>query len=223
MSKHFIYLTVNNINGKKYVGRCSDRWKWYNGYLGSGVLLKQAIKKYGKDNFSRSTLQELDCDLKEAIDTEALWIKRLNAVDSEEYYNMSYNSGGFGKGSKHSKISKEKISVSVKKGLSRLTREHYANRVNSGTDREPHNKNIKFEKGSKEWEKTYGKRKRRSKKHTSQDDADMARKQWKAWIASGEVSLRKFLQFHDVSRTQMEKYLKNNFIFEKTIRKKYNK
>lgn len=44
----FIYKTTNTINGKSYIGLCSSAKRFEN-YLGSGVLLKQAIKKYGAD------------------------------------------------------------------------------------------------------------------------------------------------------------------------------
>jgi len=42
-----IYKTTNLINGKYYIGK--DK---YNNpsYLGSGFILYQAIKKYGKEN-----------------------------------------------------------------------------------------------------------------------------------------------------------------------------
>jgi len=56
-SKYYlIYETVNNVNGKIYRGAHStDRVD--DGYLGSGDLLKKAIKKYGKDSFTRKVLK----------------------------------------------------------------------------------------------------------------------------------------------------------------------
>ena len=45
-----IYETTNLINGKTYIGQHEYK-KLYDGYLGSGKILKQAIKKYGKENF----------------------------------------------------------------------------------------------------------------------------------------------------------------------------
>lgn len=46
----FVYITTNLINGKRYIGKrkFSDNWK---SYLGSGIRLKEAIKKYGRNNF----------------------------------------------------------------------------------------------------------------------------------------------------------------------------
>ena len=44
-----IYMTINNINGKKYIGKdVKNNPK----YLGSGFDLQKAIKKYGKENLT---------------------------------------------------------------------------------------------------------------------------------------------------------------------------
>ena len=50
-----IYKTTNLVNGKIYIGFYSGDRK---SYLGSGVLIKKSIKKYGKDSFKRETSEE---------------------------------------------------------------------------------------------------------------------------------------------------------------------
>ena len=52
---HFIYKTTNIITEKYYIGAHSTI-KIDDGYLGSGVSLKRAIKKHGKSSFVREII-----------------------------------------------------------------------------------------------------------------------------------------------------------------------
>ena len=87
----FVYITTNLINGKRYVGRCKmettrpNAWKYY---LGSGHVLKEAIKKYGKENFLKNIISFAYSD-EELNKQEIETIKFLNAVKDENYYNIS--------------------------------------------------------------------------------------------------------------------------------------
>jgi hypothetical protein len=49
-----IYLTTNLVNNKVYVGQTKTEDPTY---LGSGTLIVKAIKKYGRENFSKHTLE----------------------------------------------------------------------------------------------------------------------------------------------------------------------
>lgn len=51
---HYIYITTNLINRKYYIGK--HKGEVDDSYLGSGVVLRQAIEKYGKDNFQKEIL-----------------------------------------------------------------------------------------------------------------------------------------------------------------------
>lgn len=51
-----VYKTTNLINGKTYVGQHQSDTLDFDGYLGSGLLLKQSIKKHGAENFTREIL-----------------------------------------------------------------------------------------------------------------------------------------------------------------------
>ena len=86
----FIYITTNIVNGKKYIGMCTrdDR-----NYIGSGKLLKDAIKKYGKENFKRDIIEEC-CDFKTLCEREKYWIDYYDAVNSDDFYNLI--DGGLG-------------------------------------------------------------------------------------------------------------------------------
>lgn len=84
----FIYITTNLINGKKYIGQKkfdnASRWK---SYLGSGFHLINAVKYYGKENFIREII-DIAYSAEDLNRKEEEYIKYLNAVDSESYYNM---------------------------------------------------------------------------------------------------------------------------------------
>jgi hypothetical protein len=57
--KYLVYRTTNILNGKYYIGSHATT-KLNDGYLGSGILLKQSIKKHGKESFTREILAEFD-------------------------------------------------------------------------------------------------------------------------------------------------------------------
>ena len=54
MKEHYVYCTTNILNNKKYIGSHSGHIN--DDYLGSGVILKKSIKKYGKSNFIKQIL-----------------------------------------------------------------------------------------------------------------------------------------------------------------------
>lgn len=90
----FVYITSNNINGKKYIGkRAYDSAGKWESYLGSGILLTRALKRYGKDNFSRQIIDiaETSHDL---CEKERYWISYFDAVESNEFYNIAPGGDG---------------------------------------------------------------------------------------------------------------------------------
>lgn len=67
--KHIVYETKNKVNGKIYVG--AHKCEFIDdGYLGSGVGIKNAIMKYGRDSFERKILRFCDTE-DEMYETEA--------------------------------------------------------------------------------------------------------------------------------------------------------
>lgn len=72
---------------------CSHEVAAKEKYLGSGTILKNAIKRHGKENFKRKILQE--CNTREELEAaEKKWIAKFDASNSVEYYNIS--EGGMG-------------------------------------------------------------------------------------------------------------------------------
>lgn len=86
---YVVYETTNLINGKFYIGVHKT-----NGisYLGSGILLNKAIKKYGRDNFMNEILYEFD-NRHEAYCCE-ISIVSTDLVKNNNCYNIC--EGGYG-------------------------------------------------------------------------------------------------------------------------------
>lgn len=83
-----IYKTTNLINNKIYIGKDKNN---NPNYLGSGKILRQAIKKYGKINFKKEIL-EICIDKEYWLDREKYWIKYYNAIDAG--YNIAVGGNG---------------------------------------------------------------------------------------------------------------------------------
>jgi group I intron endonuclease len=98
-----IYKTTNLINGKIYIGQDS---KNNSDYFGSGVMIKRAIKKYGKENFIKEIIDYAE-DKNILDEKEIYWIDKFNAKDKNIGYNIS-NGGNGCLGCKQSEETKEK-------------------------------------------------------------------------------------------------------------------
>lgn len=90
---YFVYKTTNLVNNKFYIGKHQTRNN-QDGYLGSGKLLKRAISRYGRENFSFEILEFFE-------DEESL-NKREAEIVTEEFcrdpqnYNLCVGGrGGF--------------------------------------------------------------------------------------------------------------------------------
>lgn len=83
-----VYKTTCLVTGQFYVGQDLHNDP---SYLGSGLRLGRAIKKYGREHFLKEVLQH--CESKRELDAaERAWIITLNAI--EEGYNLA--AGGTG-------------------------------------------------------------------------------------------------------------------------------
>lgn len=87
----YIYKTTNLINNKFYIGKSTRQILESKDYYGSGIIIKQAISKYGKENFSKEII-DTACTVKELNEKEKNWIKELNAI--QEGYNISLGGDG---------------------------------------------------------------------------------------------------------------------------------
>lgn len=85
MVYHIFYKTTNNINGKYYYGVHSTN-KLDDGYIGSGKLLTRAVRKYGKENFTKEILAIFDSKEEAFLLEKNVVTKDL--VDNHECYNV---------------------------------------------------------------------------------------------------------------------------------------
>lgn len=88
----YIYKTTNLINSKIYIGQHKSK-TFDSKYYGSGKYLKNAINKYGKENFSVDVVEW--CESREiADDREVYYIKKFNSRDVKVGYNIAYGGEG---------------------------------------------------------------------------------------------------------------------------------
>jgi len=83
-----IYLTINLIDFKFYIGKDKNN---NEKYLGSGKILKNAVKKHGKDNFTKVIIEKCKTEF-ELSDREIYWIDFFEATK----YGYNIAKGGEG-------------------------------------------------------------------------------------------------------------------------------
>ena len=163
-NNYIVYEHVNNINNKKYIGitcqtlvaRCGKHGQNYK-----NKYFKNAINKYGWDNFAHNILYE-NLSKDDAKKKEIELIEKYNATDREFGYNISkggdtgsglygeshplYNVHKYGKdapnyGKKHSFESKLAMSEAHKKMIGELN-PFYNKHHTEETKEKIRNKNI---------------------------------------------------------------------------------
>lgn len=99
--KYIFYITVNSINGKFYFGVHRTNPQVFDGYIGCGITRQsqatldiafhRAVKKYGYDNFKRTTIKIFDTE-EEAYEFEKL-IVTPTLLKSKQCYNTTIGGG----------------------------------------------------------------------------------------------------------------------------------
>lgn len=118
-----VYKVTNKVNGKIYIGftgrSADERWKGHHQTRNPKYPLQKAVKKYGKENFSREVIFTSD-DRDEAFSMETFYIKKFKTNERKFGYNLT--EGGEGmlgrRGEKHPMYGKTH-SDEVKAELSR--------------------------------------------------------------------------------------------------------
>ena len=104
--KNIVYITVNLCNGKFYIGVHRTNPEVFDGYIGSSIYRQsnatqdtafhRAVRKYGYDNFKRTTIQvfpDSEEGKRQAYNLEAQ-IVNSTLLKSKNCYNTAL--GGFG-------------------------------------------------------------------------------------------------------------------------------
>ena len=142
----YIYLIVNNINGKTYIGKKKlYKRAWNNdNYMGSGAHLKPAQKKYGIENFEKFLITYTESE-EDACKKEEFWIAHYKALGKAEYNETAGGDGLINP----SLATRQKMSLAHKdkpgpnKGK-KLTDEWKKNLAESHKDQTPWNKDKKM-------------------------------------------------------------------------------
>lgn len=114
----YIYLILNKENGKTYIGQHKSS-KLYNedNYIGSGKIIRYAIRKEGRGNFEKYLLQY--CESFEELNTaEKFWIGYYRKLGKAEYNLAAGGSAGWGGWNKGKTLGPESIETRLKKSNS---------------------------------------------------------------------------------------------------------
>lgn len=119
---YLIYKISNKIDNKFYVGKHKTENK-NDDYFGSGLLLKRAVEKYGKNNFVKELLFE--CSSEEEMNQKEADIIDEDFITRDDTYNIKLGgNGGFDyinkNGKNHGGNWKESMKERSKKGVSKF-------------------------------------------------------------------------------------------------------
>lgn len=89
---YYVYEITNLINGHIYVGKRSSKDPATDKYMGSGKLIKAAIKKHGRDSFKKIILGIFLSDVDAAFLESTIVTKEF--LKRDDVYNL--HEGGFG-------------------------------------------------------------------------------------------------------------------------------
>lgn len=102
--KFYNYKITNLVNGKIYIGKCSnpkERWKSHLRMVAHGKqddhnryqYIHRAINKHGVENFLYEIIDEFNTE-QEALDSEVKYIALYNSKDRDKGYNLTNGGDG---------------------------------------------------------------------------------------------------------------------------------
>ena len=116
---HTVYKVKNNLNDRFYIGVHSTKDP-HDSYLGSGLAIKEAVSKYGKENFTKEILFIFDSP-------ESAYKKESELVDASFISSpLNYNIREGGVYYKHNHETRKKMSDAK---CGRKYSQHHKNRI----------------------------------------------------------------------------------------------
>jgi len=174
-----VYLTTNKINNKKYIG--ADKNNNPN-YFGSGLKIKLAIKKYGRENFTKEIIEE--CELDNLYEREKYWVDFYDCVNSDDYYNLS--EGGKGGNKLYNKQSHKKWE------MNRPNISKYAIERKGKTYKEIYGDNAEIEK-NKRRNSLLGV-KHSTERRKKQSESHLNKIPWNKGLTKNDIRIKNFIK-----------------------------
>jgi len=151
----YIYKITNKINDKFYIGKSSKLVNESTDYFGSGLLIKKAIIKYGKENFVKDILVDNIQTELELNELEIEFIDKHKSEFGKKCYNLA--EGGTGGNSikfyseeQYKKFVEKMKKVSNRSNQSGELNPNWNNKYDTGTLKE----GYMFFKESSNWNNT---------------------------------------------------------------------
>ena len=126
---YIVYKTTNIVNKKFYIGVHRTPQE-LDLYLGSGLILRLAVSKYGRENFVRETLFVFDCK----VDA---YNKERELVDPTDPMSMNLRNGGDGGFEWVTPLMRQKGGFATAKQLTEEQRAHRDERLRLGRSLSP--------------------------------------------------------------------------------------
>lgn len=211
-----IYRITNKVTGKTYVGQHKYK-KLDDNYMGSGVLLAKAKKKYGIENFTKTILEFNISTVELANDFEQMYILFERAKGKAEY-NIARGGGGV-VGVERSEEWKRKISE-ARKG--HITSEEQKRKISEAlkghtTSEETRKKLSEVRKGKKHGPLSEEHRRKISEAHKGLHHSEEAKQKMKGRTAWNKG--KKPYEMTEETRQKLSKALKGRHFSEDWKRK----
>ena len=187
MLNHFncIYMYINKVNGKRYVGKAKDFNERHKQHLEGTLLIDKKLREYGEENFETVILAE-DVDDNRINDYEKFFIKRKKShVSYGTGYNRTWGGDGgdirSGMTEEQRKEHSRKVSEAKKgKPLSEKHKQKISEANKQRVQQEDYVNSFKGKHHTDEWKQQHSE-KVKGRKHTEEELKKMCNSQKRRW------------------------------------------